>query len=256
MPRPLPDADPHPGVLCIAAAPAEARAIAQGLDAPEPGWDWRPVDAHHNWRLVRSGVGKVNAAGCIIACLAKDIDQTPMVINLGVCGSLGSGPAAPPIGSVIVASSSLYADEGISTPGGYEDMAAAGFPPWPGALARGESGRGCSGVVAEHGLVQATREKLEAALSVKVLIGPIATVSTCSGTDALAREVAARTGAIAEAMEGAAVAHALMRLRGSARDFLEVRVVSNTTGDRDKQVWDLPGALVTLSRVARALRSQ
>jgi futalosine hydrolase len=244
-----PDADPAPGVLCITAAPAEARAVAAGLGVSEPAWDWRAVDAPHQWRLVRSGVGKVNAAGCTVSCLAQEHDQTPMAINLGVCGSLGED--APPVGSVIVASGSVYADEGIATPTTFQDMAAAGFPPWPGA----DLGSGCSGVVAEAGLVRATRDRLAAALEAEVLVGPIATISTCSGTDALAREVARRTGAIAEAMEGAAIAHALMRVRGSARDFLEIRVVSNTTGDRDKQSWDLKGALATLTRVAKALHS-
>jgi futalosine hydrolase len=245
MPDPRPDADPAPGVLCITAAPAEARAVAAGLGVSEPAWDWRAVDAPHQWRLVRSGVGKVNAAGCAVTCLSQEHEQTAMVINLGVCGSLGED--APPVGSVIVASGSVYADEGIATPTTFQDIAAAGFPPWPGA------DRG--GVVAEPGLVQATRDRLAAALDAEVHVGPVATISTCSGTDALAREVARRSGAIAEAMEGAAIAHALMRVRGSARDFLEIRVVSNTTGDRDKQSWDLKGALATLTRVAKALHS-
>jgi futalosine hydrolase len=254
-----PSIDAAPGILCIAAAPAESRAIAQGLDIPEPNWDWRPTNpSKNNWRLVRSGVGKVNAAGCTITCLAGDTGDTPLVINLGVCGALAgaAGHPAHPIGSIIIASSSLYADEGILTPRGYEDMATAGFPPWPGAGAHHEAGRACSGVCADHSLIQSTRERLEDALDTNVLIGPIATISTCSGTDALARDIAHRTGAIAEAMEGAAIAHALMRLRGSARDFLEIRVVSNTTGDRHKQTWDLPSALAILTRVARALHSQ
>ena len=73
--------------------------------------------------------------------------------------------------------------------------------------------------------------------------GPIATVATCSGTGTAAEEVVARTGAIAEAMEGAAVVHAARRQRVPA---IELRVVSNTTGDRDRQRWDLTGALSVL----------
>ena len=65
-----------------------------------------------------------------------------------------------------------------------------------------------------------------------------------------------RTGAIAEGMEGAAIGHALARCtgRGTKPEFLEIRVVSNTTGDRGRQVWDIKGALATLTRVAAALR--
>jgi futalosine hydrolase len=71
----------------------------------------------------------------------------------------------------------------------------------------------------------------------------IATVSTCSGTNALAREIVTRTGAEVEAMEGAAVGLVASRL---GVGFAEVRVISNTTGDRGSQQWDLPGALAAL----------
>ena len=57
--------------------------------------------------------------------------------------------------------------------------------------------------------------------------GPTATGAQCSGTEAAAREIVRRTGAVAEAMEGAAVVHAARRL-GTAG--IELRVISNTTG--------------------------
>ena len=83
--------------------------------------------------------------------------------------------------------------------------------------------------------------------------GPIATVATCSGTDEAAAEVARRTGAVAEAMEGAAVVHAARRLGVPA---IELRAVSNTTGRRDRQVWDLPTAMTALGEgVAAALEA-
>ena len=73
--------------------------------------------------------------------------------------------------------------------------------------------------------------------------GPIATVATCSGTDDAAREVVIRTGALAEAMEGAAVVHAALRLDLPG---IELRSISNTTGDRGQQRWDLPRGLSAL----------
>ena len=82
--------------------------------------------------------------------------------------------------------------------------------------------------------------------------GPIATVATCSGTDALAEAVVERTAAIAEAMEGAAVLHAA-RLLGVAS--IEIRVVSNRCGRRDRQDWDLERAFAGLDEVAAALSS-
>jgi len=79
----------------------------------------------------------------------------------------------------------------------------------------------------------------------QVPIGHIATVATCSGTDLQAQQVARRTRAIAEAMEGAAVVHAARRLGVPA---IEIRTISNTTGDREQQQWNLEGALAALAR--------
>ena len=45
------------------------------------------------------------------------------------------------------------------------------------------------------------------------------------------------------AFEGAGLLHAARRLGVPA---IELRVISNTTGDRDRQQWDLPAALEAL----------
>jgi futalosine hydrolase len=81
-------------------------------------------------------------------------------------------------------------------------------------------------------------------------VGPIATVATCSGTAAAADEVRRRTGAIAEAMEGAAVVSTAVKLGVLAG---ELRAVSNTTGDRASQQWDLDAAIRALAAALRAL---
>ena len=85
-------------------------------------------------------------------------------------------------------------------------------------------------------------------------VGPIATVSTCAGTDVIAQNISRRTGAVAEAMEGAAVGFTALCVSASAGrrviPFVEARVISNTTGDRDRQRWDLRGALDGLSALA------
>jgi nucleoside phosphorylase len=52
-------------------------------------------------------------------------------------------------------------------------------------------------------------------------------------------------------MEGAAVGLVCHRLRVP---FAEVRVVSNTTGHRERQQWDIKGAVSKLELVASALR--
>ena len=88
-------------------------------------------------------------------------------------------------------------------------------------------------------------------------IGAVATVSTCSGTGEGAEAARIRTGAIAEAMEGAAVGQAVARLSDlqprCEAGFAELRVISNTTGDRSSQRWDLKGALAVLSDLVAEL---
>lgn len=74
----------------------------------------------------------------------------------------------------------------------------------------------------------------------------VATVSTCSGTDQQAIEIAARTGAALEDMETASIALVCARL---GIPWCGIRAVSNTTGDRAAQVWDIPGATEALTRV-------
>jgi futalosine hydrolase len=127
----------------------------------------------------------------------------------------------------VAASRCVYAEEGMVTPQGFAPIDAMGF----------ELADFCEGnaVPCDPALLDR--------LAALFVVGPIATVATCSGTDAAAREVAARTHAVAEAMEGAAVVHAARRLGVPGG---ELRAISNTTGDRDRQRWDLPRALGAL----------
>mgnify|MGYP002397437650 CR=1 FL=1 len=149
-------------------------------------------------------------------------------MSVGIAGTLDSGMAG--IGAAVAASSSVFADEGIETPDGFSDCDAMGFP-------LGEF----------SGSAPPTDPTLLARLAGGAdLTATVATVSTCSGTDARARAVRARTGAAAEAMEGAAVGLAAHRL---GVPFAELRVISNTTGDRPRQEWRIREALEALGAV-------
>ncbi len=262
MADPLTISPNHHRVLLVAAAPAEAKAVAAAFGHTGPRSDWERVEVAPGWSMVRSGVGKVNAGVCVAKCLGANAEPSTLVVNVGVCGALPRDEDAMlPNGSIVVGAASVYADEGVRSPTGYADMGTMGFPYWPGANvptggaggAGGAGSGGCAAIVADVELVERSRSVLAAALGVGIVVGRIATVSTCSGTNAMATEIARRTGAVAEAMEGAAIGHSLARLRGSSPGFLEVRIVSNTTGDRDTQVWDLKGALSVLSRLTAAL---
>jgi futalosine hydrolase len=215
-------------LLLVVAAPAEARAVLLGLGADSNLADrpWVLHRASDAVDVVVCGVGKANAAGAV-GRFADPVSHGA-VLNVGVAGALPGAPAG--LRDVVAATRSVYADEGLLTPAGYKDCAAMGFPlgPFEGAGPR-----------TPDWIVDALRAAANHA-------GPIATVSTCSGTDSGAATVRERTGAIAEAMEGAAAAHAASRLGLPAG---ELRVISNTTGDRGRQAWDLPGALRALAGV-------
>lgn len=132
-----------------------------------------------------------------------------------------------------VASSCVFADEGVETPDAFVDCAALGFP-----------------IADVPGNAIPTDAAVCALLASVGTVGPIATVSTCSGTDALAQRTAQRTLARVEAMEGAAVALVARRV---GVPMIEVRVVSNTTGDRAKQRWEIRAALERLGEVIERL---
>lgn len=231
------ESTPIKRILVVVAAPAEARAVLAGLETNQDlaTRTWELLAIHESIDLLISGVGKSNAAGATARFL--DPNRHRAVLSVGVCGSLpGSddthpAPVEPRIGAVIAASASVFADEGVLSDNGFADISTLGFPPLPGAAAAIET---------DATLLAALRPLADA-------IGRIATVSTCSGTDAAAFEIARRTGGIAEAMEGAAIALVARRV---GVGFAELRVVSNTTGSRTRQVWDLKAALARLSDLA------
>jgi futalosine hydrolase len=218
--------------LLVVAAPAEARAVLKGLGADEEvaEGNWRVRQDLAGFDVLITGVGKANAAGATARAL--DLSRHQAVLSIGVAGALpGSGLA---VGDVVAAEASTFADEGLLTPERFLDCHAMGFP--FGAF--------------EGAAVPVDPRLLGVIRPLSKATGPIATVSTCAGVDALAAEVRARTGALAEAMEGAAVGLVANRL---GAPFAELRVISNTTGDRAAQTWDLKGALARLEAVVAVL---
>ncbi len=196
-------------LLLITAVDAEAAALA---DVP---------DAH----VVVAGIGRTNAAAATTQAI---LEHGPFeaVCSVGVAGALPG--AELQLGETIVAEACIYAEEGLQTPDAFLDMQAMGFP-----LGDFTGNR----VPVDPGLLRR--------LQGHAPTGLIATVATCSGSDLQAQLISRRTRAIAEAMEGAAVVHAARRLHLPA---IELRTISNTTGDRDRQHWDLPGALDAMAR--------
>lgn len=194
-------------VLIVTSVPAEAEAIGAAAGA----------------RVVVAGIGRTNAAAATTEAILR-AGPFDAAVSAGVAGALPGGGLE--LREALVASRCVYAEEGLIAPGGFQAMDAMGF-------ALGDF----------RGNAVPVDERLLAALSRAFRSAPIATVATCSGTDEAAFVIAERTGAAAEAMEGAAVVHAARRLGVAA---IELRAISNTTGNRDAQQWDLAGALRAL----------
>ena len=165
-------------------------------------------------RLVRTGVGAVNAAHAVTIAILQD--KPAAIVMCGVGGAYpGSGLL---IGDIASADMECYGDLGAASPQGFLDMKALGFP-----------------------LVDDPRiyNDFPMQLFPTERRAKFVTVSTCTGTDAAAKAIEARTGGAVENMEGAAVAHVAHLHRIPAG---EVRAISNIVTDRDTTSWRLQEA--------------
>lgn len=181
------------------------------------------------------GVGKVNAAA--VTAVLVDRYQPHMVINTGCSGAyVGSGLS---IGNLVVASEEVLADDGVVVTDGWKDLRYMNLPSVE------QRGLGC------YNLLPLSRHASEKAMQladyygVFLMRGRFATVSTCSGTRQRGEELARRWNALAENMEGAAVAQVCLRC---GVDCLEIRGVSNMVEDRDLKNWDIPRAVEAAQR--------
>jgi futalosine hydrolase len=181
------------------------------------------------------GVGKIAAVMNLTAALAERRPQ--IVVQLGVCGAyparhLRAGLAELHVLDACVVASEIVVDDGVWTPEGFLDLVQLGFA---------EAGPFVANV--------ARSEALASVLGCPLVAG--ATVSTGAGTEALSQAYASRSGAQVESMEGGAVAAVCRRFDVA---HVQLRVVSNRTGDRAQSGWDLGGAVARLeSAIERVL---
>lgn len=194
--------------------------------APKEGQPWAGEP-----RTLQLGVGKVAAT---LALARRVLERRPSAVVLfGVAGAYPGGPA---IGQACWVTEDWLADEGVATPTGF--------------LPLEQLGLGARGPFAADA---ALTDELDARLGGGLARVVGATVSTCSGTDALAATLtAACPGVAVESMEGAAVGAVCTAL---GIPWAQLRVISNRTGDRDRSGWDLPGALARLHEAVGTLLS-
>lgn len=157
-------------------------------------------------RVIVTGVGAVNAAYALTRAIEH---ETPGAII--VCGIGGAyAESGLRIGDVVCAESECYGDLGASSPEGFLDMKALGFPVVPGETPLFN--------ILPMQIFPAERR------------APFVTLNTCTGTD----HRSGIMGGAVENMEGAAVAH-VAALAGISVG--EIRGISNIVGRRDKSTW-------------------
>ncbi|HXE98317.1 MAG TPA: futalosine hydrolase [Dongiaceae bacterium] len=181
------------------------------------------------------GVGKANAAAATAVMI--DRYQPQLVINTGCAGAyIGSGLS---IGNLVVASEEILADEGVVVAEGWKDLRYMKIP----SVEQG--GLNCYNVLplSRHASEQAMR--LAEYYGVILRRGRFATVSTCSGTRLYGAELFLRWNALAENMEGAAVAQVCLRC---GVDCLEIRGISNMVDERDMKTWEITRAVEAAQR--------
>jgi futalosine hydrolase len=194
-------------------------------------------------RAVPLGIGKTAAAVSLHGLLRARPD-TRAVLLFGVAGAFPQRhrDTAPPValGGVCVVGEDRFGDEGVMTPEGFQPIRlAADFTTASG------------GRLADPDVFPAHRRM--AADAARRLGAPVVrgvTVSTCSGTDSGSQRMHRRSGADTESMEGAAVAYVCQK---AELPLLQVRAISNWTGDRDRGEWNLGAAVDALAGAVRRL---
>ena len=219
-------------LLIAVASDGEAKTVLAAIDpgvAPLPG-EWQSVHGR-NFSLVHTGVGKANAAGAVSRELTLALQSERKfagVLSLGIAGSLR---ADVEIGSVVLGSKLVLADEGMPFVGGND---------WTSLESSGWAKTNFDCPDCEW--FQYLRQTVDH-------FGAIATVSTISGTDQIACDYVRRSGAIAEAMEGAAIAQVCAHIGVACAEY---RVISNRCGNRNVNKLDIP---TSFRRLTRAVES-
>ncbi|MGY4691557.1 futalosine hydrolase [Salibacterium sp. K-3] len=207
-------------ILIVTAVEKEKEAIHKGL-----GNDPR-------FEVKVGGAGMVETA--VSTAYALTAESYKAVINTGIAGAFHTSEVT---GSIIIADEMIAAEAGAESQTGYLSMEDLDI--------------GVSRYICESDKVEQLQKKAEDA-GINACTGGILTTMTATGTNSTAQALLSRfPGAKAEAMEGYGVAAAARKKNIPA---FEVRAVSNAVGPRDRENWDIAGALTALEQFSPILR--
>jgi futalosine hydrolase len=214
----------HPlRLLVVTAVAAEADAIRAGLGIGDD-----------RVTVIAGGVGPAAAAASTTRALVLAAEHGASYAAVVSAGIAGGFSERVDVGATVLATSSVAADLGAETPGGFLSIAELDF---------GQSTMDCDAEV-----LAVLGEALPGAVA-----GAVLTVSTVTGTAERAARLRERhPDAVAEAMEGFGVATAAEQA-GVA--FAELRTISNPIGPRDRAAWRIADALAALKHAGAGIAS-
>jgi futalosine hydrolase len=243
--------------FCDLLQPAESFQIAGNPFSTHVAGDLRVL-------IGTTGIGKVNASAVTASVLSTF--SAAEVWNVGCAGAYGGSGLET--GDVLITLSCICGDEGILQRDGLMPTSRLGIPlvlkngqavndffPLEEFVAQrqirtllpaGAYSFNSSGEIQSCDCVG----RIEKGRGFMIQYGPSLTVGMVSGDVETAEERSMRYGAMAENMEGSAVAQACLLFNVP---FLELRGISNTAGVRDKTKWRLAEAVDHCAAVARKL---
>jgi futalosine hydrolase len=172
--------------------------------------------------LAHGGIGQVNMAIHLTRLLNA---HTPVAVFL--CGCGGSYPDSNlHLGDLTLAESEFFADLGVATEEKFIPLEQLDLPQDP----------QLSPVIQQSFTLNPELLNRAQKILPDVISGPFVTVNCCSSHPGLSIELQQRSSGICENMEGAAAAQVCAEF---AVPLLELRGISNPTGTRDSQQWDV-----------------
>lgn len=214
-------------LLILAAAPLETNLLRKNMTNPQPLhcgsiqiFSGKLKGQHI--LLCHGGIGQVNMSMQLTRLLCV---YTPTAVFL--CGCGGSYPdSGLKIGDLALAEEEIFGDLGVATAEKFIPLEQLNLPQTP-QLAP---------IIQQSFTLNSDLLEWAQQLLPDTACGSFVTVNSCSGHTRLSEELQQRTGGICENMEGAAAARICAEFN---IPLLELRGISNPTGTRDPQQWDI-----------------
>ncbi len=223
------------GLLVLAATRAELGFLAEVEPIPS-STDLRSCWRHGRVLAAETGLGKSNAA----ATCARLIDRHSPAIVLGTGIAGGLIERRKGMSRLVLADFEIDADLGFRSAAGWSGLEAMGF----------------HSVAPHHNrfpLDQALTDKVESELRAaghRIHRAGFHTSDTVSGTVRFGTGRCERLATELESMEGAAIVQTCIAM---GIPTVELRVVSNPIGRREREAWNLPAAFTALDQALRDL---